>query len=685
MSEIRFGGITFRLCEGARAVAVMPYGEGPVAEYVIAGQNKLGRGGTHIPTMGGESLRFKEYRLNNDILEIVQESDFIRSTAVFRRYKDCGVMRAYQRVENITDNELVLRQVSSFVLYGGDGSSVSDLKKTYLYRFYNSWHCECQPRRISLFDAGLYSGNHASFRRIYSSNRGGWSTKEELPQAILEHRNGDFTMFQIESPNDWYWEIGESAKGTCFYAGGADAWEHDWEARLAPGDTYTTPATAVCSGHSLNGVVAEMTQYRRLMKSEYSADTALPVVFNGYMHLFWDSPTQEETRKMASVAASLGSDIYVIDCGWHNEENGDEIYPYVGQWKESKKRFPDGVKQTIDYIHSLGIKAGLWLEPEAVGQYCKEMISAYPDDAWFCMDGQPVIVGGRRFLDYRCPAVKAYMDSVVERIVREYGVDYLKFDYNQDCGSGTDARGDKPGRGLELATQAFFVWVKGLRKKYPDLIIEGCASGGLRLDFCSSAEWALVSSSDQTSYKKYPWIAANILSAVLPEQAGVWSYPVDSWTGGFRPTEEWVRTHVSDEEVAMNMVNAMLGRLHLASHVELLSERQKELVREGVDYIKKIAPAKKTAVPYFPNGFARFGDNSAASGIIAGDTLYLAVWNTGWKGCVTIALPEFMAAQCKVAYPLSLPTEFSFRDGKLTVVLPQKYSARFFELSFGLK
>lgn len=681
--ELTFGELTFRLEYGKRAVLVLGDSESPIAECALAGQDKLSRDEKHVPTAEGEQLRFCGYELSDDTLTIVQESDLLRSEVVFRRYADCNTICVFQRIVNPSKETLCVSQVSALVLYGICNDSLHTLKNTYLYRFFNSWHCECQPRRTNLFEAGLYSTDHASFRRVYGSNKGGWSTKEELPQGIVRLGSDRYIMFAIDSPNDWYWEFGECEQGIYLYLGGADAYEHEWELWLEAGETYETPSVAVCHGGSLSDIAAQMTRYRRHTASTYPSDRTFPVVFNDYMHLSWDSPSEEQTRRMAPVAAAMGADIYVIDCGWHNEEDGSVIYPYVGQWKESKKRFPHGVKNTIDYIHSLGMKAGLWLEPEVVGQHCEEMIAFYPQDAWFSLDGKPVVVGGRRFLDYRCKAVRDYMDDVIDRIVHEYGADYIKFDYNQDCGSGTDARGDKPGRGLELASQAFFAWVKGVRRRYPELIIEGCASGGQRLDGATVSQYALVSSSDQTDYKKYPWIAANILSAVLPEQAGVWSYPVDSWIKGFAPTEAWVRRHVSDETVIMNMVNAMLGRMHLASHIELLSARQQALVREGIACLKRYASFKARAVPCFPRGFSRFGDRGAACGEIADGKMLLCVWNIGGRGTVEVDLSAYEPRQCSVVYPAVPATDLVLENGKLTVFLPRGYSARCLELELG--
>ena len=125
------------------------------------------------------------------------------------------------------------------------------------------------------------------------------------------------------------------------------------------------------------------------------------------------------------------------------------------------------------------------------------------------------------------------------------------------------------------------------------------------------------------------------MSAVLPEQAAVWSYPVDSLgepNATFYPTYEWVNQHVSEEQVIMNMINSFLGRMHLASHLELLDEKKKNLVKEGVAYFNMLNDIKRKAMPYMPNGFCNFGDEFVASGLKYGNMIYLAVWNLRGKG-----------------------------------------------------
>jgi alpha-galactosidase len=192
-----------------------------------------------------------------------------------------------------------------------------------------------------------------------------------------------------------------------------------------------------------------------------------------------------------------------------------------------------------------------------------------------------------------------------------------------------------------------------------------------------------VSTSDQTDYRKYPYIAANILSAVLPEQAAVWSYPVESpyqIGEAFDESAESVNARVTEEAVIMNMINSFLGRMHLASHVELLSDDKRALIAEGIACYKSIAAAKKNAVPYFPLGFTDFSKDFAASGFIAGGVLYLAVWNLQGAKTVTVPLPGLSVKYAEIAYPRAHGTPFCCTESELTVKFTAPFQARFFEI-----
>lgn len=655
------------------------------AEVQIAGENHSAHGGNKLfSSSESGKLKYISYSHTGNKLEIVQSSKYVSIASHFQAFEDTKTIRVWNTITNISNKPITIEHVSSFLCYGlgqADSSSVNDLS---LYRFYNSWHVECQPIKHTFFDLGLFNGNdNRSMKKICGSNTGSWSTKEELPMAIVEDSAiNKFFMFQIESNNSWYWEISDNSGLLYINLGGPNTTHNQWCKVLQPNCGFETVKTAIVSGGSINEVVGEMTKYRRNITTFCKPDKDLPVIFNEYMHLSWDNPNEVRTSKIVPTVAELGAKYYVIDCGWHDECDYTELYKKVGKWEPSQVRFPKGIKSTIALIKSYGMKAGLWIEPEIIGYECYAMQEFYGDDAFLKRNGHNIITSNRMFLDFRNQKVRKHMDEVIDRMV-EYGIGYIKFDYNQDSGAGTELNSSSLGDGLYEHALAYFDWVKEVMKRHPSIIIEGCASGGHRMDYKTLSIHPLVSTSDQTNYKRYPYIAANILSAVLPEQAAVWSYPVESLGMDVfdQDTYESVNQRISTEQVIMNMINSMLGRMHLASAVHLLNDQKRELILEGINYYDKIVLAKKSALPYFPLGFSRFGQEKVVSGFVSKKTIYLAVWNLGGDGKFNIPINEYVVKGVKIAYPAKATEQVSFSEHNVCINLKEnEYIARFLQI-----
>ena len=636
--EFTFCGLEFSdrngtLCAGAFGAPDCPV---PVSAVRVSGEDIASPSPAKQP-FAADAMRLEEVRREEGRLTIVQSNALCRVTTRFEAFG--AAVRVRASVENISARDIVLENVS---ICNVSGFAFARREQTYLYRFHNSHHCECQPRRLSFDDLGMFETDNRTFRRIGGYNAGSWSAKEELPQAIVEDAEHEkFLFFQIESCGGWDWEVAEGCAGALYLSlsGGTFA-RGGWKKRLAAGKQYVTRCAALCLGTSLNGVLQEMTRYRRRTAEFSAADAALPVIFNEYMYLSWDSPEEARTRALVPLVAACGADVYVLDCGWHDDVDEKKIYPYVGKWRESRLRFPHGVRAMTDYIRSFGMKAGLWIEPEVVGTRSGE---EYPEDAYIRTNGQRVLVAGRYFLDYRHAEVRRRMGETIARMVEEYGAQYIKIDCNQDCGTGTEIASDSCGEGLEQTTQAFLEWLDAQRAKFPDVIFESCSSGGMRTDWQSLRKSSVFSASDQVLYRKFPYIIANIFSAALPEQAAFWSYPVVD--GKYEPREG----RPSDDEVAVNMVNGIMGRMHLASDLKKLTPRQTELVRLGVAKAKQLAPFRRIALPYLPFGFAKFGDKRAAVGLMDEKKMLLGVWSLGVTQ-FDVPLPR-QVSECSVFYP----------------------------------
>ena len=282
--------------------------------------------------------------------------------------------------------------------------------------------------------------------------------------------------------------------------------------------------------------------------------------------------------------------------------------------------------------------------------------------------GKKVYDRSRYQLDFRNPEVIAHATEVIDRLVNEYGVGYIKMDYNIEPGIGTELNADSAGDGLLGHNRAYLKWLDGIFVKYPDLVIENCSSGGLRMDYAMLSRYSIQSTSDQEDYIRYATIAANSPMALTPEQAAIWSYPL---------------TEGDKEEVIFNMVNAILLRIHQSGHLVNLSQERFDFVKEAISYYKTIRVDIKNAVPFWPLGLSKYRDPWVSMGLNAGKKDYVAVWRRNSQTAfATIPVEHRKGQDLKVVcgYPKAEPCNYKWNKeaGELTVEFPNPVSARLF-------
>ncbi len=621
-----------------------------------------------------ESLTLKYVRhfyLNDDksrTLVIIQKNDAIKVLSYYQLYFDTHVIRCWNEVTNISKEPLTLEYVSSFAKKDMIGYRHYD--SATLMIPHNSWFLESQWKSYRLRDLGIVSCNDIkNFKKYCVSNTGAWSSKNYLPMGMLcderLHRN---YLWQIEANGSWSYEIGDFVGNVTLNISGPTLQENGWNKELMPNETFTSVKVALTCAKTIEDCFANITRYRRKIIHRTSDHDHNPIIFNEYMLASWNCPSHETALALAPTAKALGAEYFVIDCGWHDEII-DPFY-YVGRWEESHKKYPDGLKKTLDYLRSLGLKPGLWMEPEVVGAL-GDAITLWTPDCYFHRYGKPLIISNRYQLDFRNPKVTAFFEKKIAELVNDYQIEYLKFDYNIEPGVGMDDPSTSFGNALLEHNRAYHAFLDRIGQKYPHLVIESCASGGNRLDYLTMDNVNLVSTSDQTDYTIYPYIIANILTAVLPEQAGVWCYP---------KKEDKDESEISFECLNMNLLNAMIGRIHLASKLYLFKEERLAFLKRGLAFYHTLDAFKKDAVPFFPLGLSSYGDHHLAFGIKNHKKAYLWVYNM--HGTTAFSVPLKNAKDVRVAFPLDLKTDYEFKNGRLYFNPHEPLIARLFEVDY---
>ena len=440
-SNLPFDENDINSCEGTASFR-------PV-EVLLSGLNRPGeRHGTkYTYTAPGYRLKYKDMKdYRNETgrkLEILMEDKptGLEVCSNIQFYDGISVIRSWTELKNNGEEDLGVEYVSSFALLGIDKEGLlSTDEKLEVLIARNAWQKELIWNRFSMDQLGMSISQPDKVRRssqtISVGNTGNWSTKNYLPMGCLKNKETDSILFwQIEQNGSWYWEISDQDGHMYLQLSGPTEHQSHWWKNLKPGDTFASVPVSVGSAcGDVEEAAGELTKYRRAIRRKNEDNEKLPVIFNDYMNCLWGDPTTEKELPLIDKAKEAGCEYFCVDCGWYS---AGFWWDGVGEWLPSKERFPGGLKEVMDYIRSKGMVPGVWLELEVMGIKCPKA-DKVPDDWYFMRHGKKVYDRSRYQLDFRNPEVIAHATEVIDRLVNEYGVGYIKMDYFYDEHSYTE-------------------------------------------------------------------------------------------------------------------------------------------------------------------------------------------------------------------------------------------------------
>ena len=657
----------------------------PLCDVLLAGAGRTWSGSRYAESAAGQRFRYVAHEEGIDgawrqlRIELEDPVTGLRAEVFYRVLTGQGVLRSWVTLMNGGSQPVTVESVTSF-LAGGlpDGPGTAQLADLDLLWAENDWLAEGRwqrrPLRGVLPDLNRAAHGWARPRgRTGFTSEGTWSSGSYLPMgALADRRTGRAWAWQIEHNGGWHWQVGESVGGAYLALLGPTDAEHHWRLRLDPGSSFTTvPVAVAVSDEGFEGAIAGLTAARRAARRPHEDHRRLPVIFNDYMNTLQGDPSTARLLPLIAAAAQAGAEYFCIDAGWYAEP-GEDWWDSIGLWRPSATRFTDGLAAVLDQIRASGMTPGLWLEPEVIGVR-SPVAGQLPDEAFFCRDGQRVVEQARYQLDLRHPAALRHLDDSIDFVVGNLGVGYLKLDYNITVGPGTDTGGLSVGAGMLEHNRAHLAWLDRVLDRHPGLTIENCASGGMRTDYALLSRLQLQSTSDQQDFLRYPAIAVAAPAAIAPEQSAVWAYPQPGFT---------------DDEIALTLCSAMLGRIHLSGHIDQMSVGQQELVAQGVRVYKQIRADVARAVPLWPLGLPGWSDPVLALGLRTADVTYLAAWRRGRldgpaddedAGVITLPVRHLAgaAARAEVLYPggAGASAHWVRADGAVVVTLPRSPSA----------
>ena len=247
-----------------------------------------------------------------------------------------------------------------------------------------------------------------------------------------------------------------------------------FEKVLGPEDSFETPQSIICYSDSGFGKMSR--EYHNvfrsnLMSSKYT-HMERPVLINNWEATYFDF-NEDKLVTMAERAKKAGIELFVLDDGWFGKRDTDNCS--LGDWVVDKKKLPNGLDGLAKKINDLGMKFGLWFEPEMVNPD-SDLFRKHPDWAVGVPDRNPIESRFQRILDLSKDEVCQYIIDAVCAVLKSANIEYVKWDFNRQMT-------EMPYMGFNHDfTLGFYKVMKGITEAFPDILFEGCCSGGGRFD-----------------------------------------------------------------------------------------------------------------------------------------------------------------------------------------------------------
>lgn len=421
------------------------------------------------PAIEGLPALYVENDADAQTLELLAEDSVtgVQAVLYYTVFENLGAMTRSVKIINASDRPVEIEKVYS--------SCVEFHTHDYeLLTLYGRWGKERSLERRAL----------AHGRQLVSSKRGSSSHHHNPFAAIVDkgatEDYGSAYGFNLVYSGNFAFEAEVNQFAGTRVLMGINPDGFGW--KLEPGSSFSSPEVVMV--YSANGI-GEMSRifhrlYRKHLIRGKWKDIKRPLLINN-----WEATgmefTGEQLVTFAERAAELGIDMLVMDDGWFGNRDSDRCA--LGDWTVNEKKLGGTLSEFIEKINALGLKFGIWYEPEMISRD-SELYRAHPDWCIHVPGREKSIARYQYVLDYSRQDVRDYIFGEMYKVLSANKIDYLKWDFNRNLTEVGSAQLPP-----ERQKEVFHRFVLGtyevmdrLTKAFPDMLIENCSGGGGRFD-----------------------------------------------------------------------------------------------------------------------------------------------------------------------------------------------------------
>ena len=334
--------------------------------------------------------------------------------------------------------------------------------------FYGRWVYEFQQHRHSL--------HHGGYQQ---ENRRGRTSHQHYPALIcgtegFGENHGELWGFHFAWSGNHRMRVDVKADGRRVLQ--AEALYVPGEIVLQTQESVSTPwLYATWSGQGLNGMSQQFHRYVRRQLLSFTSAQPRQVHLNTWEGIYFDH-NPEYIMQMATQAAEMGVERFIIDDGWFTGRNDDKTA--LGDWFVDEDKYPQGLEPVIAHVLNQGMTFGLWVEPEMISKN-SALYRQHPDWLLQLSDYEQPTGRNQYVLDLCNEAVFTYLYERLDDLLNRYDISYLKWDMNREVVQpGHQAR---PAQTRQV--ERLYDLMSMLHAKHPTVDIESCAAGGGRIDY----------------------------------------------------------------------------------------------------------------------------------------------------------------------------------------------------------
>ena len=384
--------------------------------------------------------------------------------------------------------------------------------------WYEIMHTEKKPVRLQRYDSGYLPLENGDLYLVHL--HGNWAgeavpTIEPLTRGVKSIRNSDGARnAHLDAPQVMIALDGVPQENYGHVLGAALCWSGNFEIRVAatdekgfhfyagidpmaseyvlsPKQTFTTPHLAYTySNEGMGGVSRAFHRWARTCGMLHNGNATRSILLNSWEGIYFDI-TEEKILAMMNDIASFGGELFVMDDGWFGskyQRNSDDAA--LGDWTVDTRKLPHGLDWLIDQrpmTNDQRLKFGIWIEPEATNTL-SELYEKHPN--WVLQERGRELKLGRGgtqlVLDMTNPEVQDFVFSIVDNLLTKHPeISYIKWDANasiQNCGSTYLPRDKQSNLYIDYHL-GLIKTLERIRAKYPNVVIQNCASGGGRANY----------------------------------------------------------------------------------------------------------------------------------------------------------------------------------------------------------